>query len=70
MATLKQASYLRSLMIDRGLIHAGYGSFRFRAEAKHLPHGPTMRERSGKFEAWADRLTPKQASDVISHLTR
>lgn len=68
MATSKQASYIRHLLIDHGHMNAQYDSFY--STAKCLPNGPTMRERSGSVQAWLDRLTPRQASEVISALAK
>lgn len=40
-----------------------------RGRAKHLPHGPTMRERKGgDARGWISRLNEKQASAVIDAL--
>jgi hypothetical protein len=65
MATSKQVSYLKSLMIDAGLVHPqGY----LRGDAKYLPHHPTMSERQKGFGAWAGRLTVRQTSEVIDYL--
>lgn len=69
MPTAKQAPYIRDLMIDLGHAHGRYGSLR--ASAKHLPHGPSMRERGagrGGVDAWIARLTMRQASTVIAAL--
>lgn len=66
-ATTKQASYLKALMIEAGHAHPqGY----LRASAKHLPNGPTMRERSGSVEQWMGRLTVRQASECIDALKK
>lgn len=66
-ATPKQAAYLRSLMVEAGHAHPqGY----LRGSAKQLPHGPTMRERSGSVDAWIGRLTVRQASECIDALKR
>lgn len=68
MATTKQAAYIRHLLIDHGHMNAQYDSFY--STAKCLPNGPTMRERSGSVTAWIARLTPSQASAVISALAK
>ena len=65
MATQKQAEYIVALMVEAGHAHArGY----LRGSAKKLPHGPSMRERTGTVEEWIARLTKKQASEVIEAL--
>lgn len=67
MATPKQASYIKSLLIEAGHAHPqGY----MRGSAKHLPYGPSQRERMGTVEAWVRGLTAKQASEVIDALKR
>lgn len=67
-ATKKQIAYIRALLVEQGLCHARYGSLS--GASKHLPHGPSMRERGagGGVEAWAGRLTVGQASEVIDYL--
>lgn len=65
MPTPKQAAYIHDLMVDLGHAH---GRGFLRASSKHLPHHPSMRERSGHVDAWIARLTPRQASDVIATL--
>lgn len=65
MATSKQATYLRDLMVEAG--HAHPQGF-LRGSSKTLPHGPSMAERSGSVDDWIERLSVGQASDVIAAL--
>lgn len=66
MATSKQVNYIASLMVEAGHAHPVYRSMR--ASAKSVPHSPSQRERAGTVEAWAKRLTVRQASTVIDYL--
>lgn len=66
MASEKQALYIRSMMIDHGLVNGAHNTFY--GAAKMVPHGPTMAQRRGKFQEWADGLTIKGASEVIAYL--
>ena len=56
-------------MIEAGHAHPSYGSLR--GSSKRLPHGPSMRERGdGNLDTWIQRLTVKQASEVIDYLKK
>jgi len=64
-ATQKQVKYIVHLMIDAGHAHRkGY----LRGSSKNVPHGPSMRERQGTVDEWAETLTSRQASEVIDYL--
>jgi len=63
--TPKQRAYLRALLIEQGYAHPGGGLV---GKSKHLPHGPSMRERALGMDAWLDRLTVRQASELIDYL--
>lgn len=65
MATTKQINYIADLMIRAGHAHRkGY----LVASSKRLPHGPTMRQRSGSVQDWAADLTKSEASEIIDIL--
>ena len=68
MATDRQKRFIKALLIDAGYVNPRYWSFYGRA--KELPYGPRMRERgiAGGVEQWLERLTKRQASEVIDYL--
>lgn len=65
MATQAQIQLIRDLMVEQGHAHR---DGHLRGSAKHLPHGPSMRERGRSVTEWATKLTPNQASTVIEYL--
>lgn len=64
-ATAKQQSYITHLMVDAGHASAKGGLY---GSAKSLPNNPTMRERGAGLACWLQRLTPREASEVIDAL--